>query len=183
MDKRLEQRFAQLYQSIAQQTVNMIFEEWDRVYLLGQVEKSPEYPMDAAPNPMLRTTFYYIDSKTKKSVRYTVVDEYMQEKEARDGIRKLSFTIYDLNKIFRKESGGDWGKVWDAMTFTMEKDGKFTIDYQYDSWETHRPISDKYTLDKETLWAYDTCGFKHKEGSIYRKRLDEYLRNERGEDV
>ena len=175
----MEEKLSAMYKSIAQQTVNLIFDNWDKIYLLGEVEKTPELPVDESVGYALKASYYYIDAESKEVIRG--IDEhanYISFSESQALNKELRNSIHDLNKVFRAESQGDWSKIWDAFTLTIDNTGKFSMDYHYNFKDEHEDIFDKYNLNREFVWAYRTCGFKAEEGHPYRTNLEKYLQDQ-----
>jgi len=180
----MDEKFSKIHNDILQQVANLVFMSWERIYILGEVEKTPEYQMCQAPPPMLRTSFYYTDSATNETCRgMSEIDKYMSFGKSKDCIRGINNTIYELNKIFRTEADGDWSKIWDAFTLIASPNGQFSIDYHYEFAANYQIITNKYNLEKEFIWAYETFGYKPKESHPFRRDLDNYLLNELGKNV
>lgn len=82
----------------------------------------------------------------------------------------------ELNKIMLEvldcfEAHGQ--APWEQMSLSVERSGKFKINYNYDVMTDQ----DGGQLVRELMWARNTFGYEPEEGGPERKVLDRYLSN------
>ena len=158
----MEDQLRDIYNRMAEHLSSMIPTEWDKVYLLGEVEKG---------QLSLSATFYFIETETKDIVRgIDIPDIYdISEKtyeKLQSGLREL---VLELNNCFKD----DGQELWEQVIFILDSDGSFDIDFKYDVMTS----GDGGASRRIVIWAYDTFGYKPKEGTYFREELDEYLRS------
>jgi len=156
MEKQLEQ----LYNKIAEHLDSMIPVKWDKIYLLGEVEKG---------QLSISSTFYFIESTTKHIVSWDDIPEKYDVSEQICGElqKKLTEMIFELNNCFKNNGQ----KLWEQMNFSLDNSGKFNIDFHYDVMNE----SDGGQLAREIIWAYNTFGYIPKDGTYSSRLLNKYL--------
>lgn len=156
----MEQELGVLYNELAQKIVSMIPVDWSKIYYLGEVEKK---------QMGWSSVFYFEESDSKVFVKsHNIPERYNVSQQVYDDLlEELNSILLKINKCF--EEGGQ--ALWDQMSFSLTSDGKFNVDFLYDK------ISDDDggQVKREVIWAYNSFGFKPKEGTFTRKLLDSYL--------
>jgi len=156
----MENQLNELYNKIANHLDFMIPTEWDKIYLLGEVEKG---------QLSISSTFYFIDSTTKQIVRgYSIPENYnVSEQTCSELQKRLTEMIYELSNCF-KDNGQE---LWERVVFILDNNGKFNINFQYNAINE----SDGGQLNREIIWAYNTFEYIPKDGTYSRRLLDKYL--------
>ena len=156
----LEERLSPLYPKLARQAVSMTPVEWDNLYYLGEVE-----PGKASYS----SVFYIRESKTGNIVRSNDFPKIYGTSKADYMIqwKMLNDTLLEIYQCFLDSEH----KPWEQLSLTLEKTGKFNVNFNYDSVHT----GSKGQPSREVLWAYQTFGYMPDEGSWMRKLLDEQL--------
>ncbi|MDR0444206.1 MAG: DUF600 family protein [Treponema sp.] len=153
----MEAKLHEMYGKIANHLNEMVPVEWDKIYLLGEVEKD---------QASWSAIFYCVESESGEIKRgpELMKEHEVQECHALD--RKLFRMILELNNCF-KEAGQE---LWEQVSFTLENSGKFDVQYFYDV--VHE--NDGGELPREVVWAHKTFGFNPPEGNYLRELLDKY---------
>ena len=155
-DETMEEKLNKVYNKIANHLNSVIPIEWDKVYLLGEVEKE---------QASYSATFYCIESGTKDIKRcFKLMDEHGIDDHIAH--KDLMYMILELNNCF-KDEGKD---LWEQVSFCLENTGKFNVEFFYDVMHEN----DGGGLPREVVWANKTFGFNPPEGNYLRKLLDQY---------
>ncbi|MDR0443213.1 MAG: antitoxin YezG family protein [Treponema sp.] len=153
----MEAKLHEMYGKIANHLNAMVPVEWDKIYLLGEVEKE---------QLSWSASFYCVESKSGEIKRGM---ELMKEHGVQDYhklINNLSRMILALNNCFKEEGQ----ELWEQVSFTLENSGKFDAQYFYDVMHEN----DGGQLPREVVWAHKTFGFNPPEGNFLRELLDKY---------
>jgi len=155
----MEKELAAIYSKIAQKLAEMIPVEWDKVYLLGEVEKG---------QLSYTATFYFIETETKYIVRGIEIPSIydVSEDEHDKSDSELCDLVFELNNCF-KDNGQD---LWEQAIFVLNSDGSFDIDYKYNVAKK----DDGGSNTRQLIWAYETFGYEPEEGSYFREKLEKY---------
>jgi uncharacterized protein (TIGR01741 family) len=161
--KKMENELRELYNKMAKQLSLMVPTEWEKIFLLGEVEKD---------QLSYSVTFYFIEKTSKDIVRcIDIPDIYNVSEERYDELDdELSGLILALNDCF-KNNGQE---LWEQVILVIDCDGNFNVDFRYDV------MVDTDPLEREIIWAYDTFGYVPKEGTYPREELDKYLSSKTG---
>lgn len=156
----MEQELGELYNELAQKIISMIPVEWNKIYYLGEVEKK---------QMSWSSVFYFEETSSKKFIKsHNIPDRYKVSQQIYDELLvELNSILLKINTCFEKNDQ----PLWDQVSFSLNSDGKFNVDFLYDK------ISDNDggQAKREAIWAYNSFGFKPKEGTFTRKLLDSYL--------
>lgn len=158
----MEKQLAELYNELATKLVSMIPEGWEKIYYLGEVE---------ANKLSWSSVFYFVNDKEKEVVKcHEIPEKYSVSEEI------YSQLLEEINKILTKiydcfiENGQE---AWEQLSFSINNEGDFNIDYLYGKMK-HSELGQ---MEREIIWAFETFGYKPKEGSYTRKILEKYISN------
>lgn len=156
----MEQELGVLYNELAQKVISMIPVDWSKIYYLGEVKKK---------QMSWSSVFYFEETSSKKFVKsHNIPERYKVSQQVYDGLLvELNSILLKINKCFEENEQ----TIWDQLSFSLNSNGKFNVDFLYDK------ISDDDggQAKREVIWAYNTFEFKPKEGTFTRKLLDSYL--------
>lgn len=157
---KMEQELDILYNELAQKIVSMIPVDWSNIYYLGEVENN---------QMSWSSVFYFKETSSNKFIKsHSIPETYKVSEQIYDELlAKLNSTLLSVYRCF----GENNQPLWDQLTLSLNSDGKFNIDFLYDKIKDY----DNGQVGREIIWAYDTFGFKPKEGTYTRKLLDSYL--------
>jgi len=148
-----------LYSKIANKINETIPARWDKVILFAEVSEDANevffyfYP-ESESKPIYNLDIplvYNIDKKQFKNLRY-VLNDYFEE----------------LWRAF-KRSNQD---AWTNLTLTLDKTGKFKIDYSYED------LSGTDAYERQIIWEYKHVGIYPEEGRP-KKIIEEYIEREK----
>lgn len=146
------------HRNIKQQAINIMVEEWDKIYLLGEIRKTADATLKANCNYTTKSSLYYVASKTQSIVRYASLNNKdAVSKALKDDAFKLACTVFDLYKAAEAIGAG---RTWDAIALTIEKSGSFEVTHYHDFELRYKALSEKFFIDTEFLWASDTFGYE-----------------------
>ncbi len=147
-----------IYQKLANTLNETIPEEWDKVYLYGEVN-----------DDMQTAYFNYFIKDSNESVYSHDIPELFEisEEEYHCLLDNLTEELYRLWQEFRK-SGQE---VWTSLTFILESTGKFKIDYDYTD------LSEASPRKQHIIWDYKYLGIMPRNDKD-RKIIEEYLETE-----
>ncbi|MGX7417239.1 immunity protein YezG family protein [Carnobacterium gallinarum] len=156
----MENKLGELYSELAQKIISMIPINWDRIYYLGEVEKE---------QLSWSSVFYFEETDSKIFVKsHNIPEKYSVSQQIYDEL------LVELNslllKIYRCFEENDQ-PVWDQLDFSLTSNGKFNVNFLYDKISEN----DSGQAKREIIWAYNSFGFKPKEGTFTRKLLNSYL--------
>ena len=155
-------KLTELYNEIADTIRSIIPVEWDKVYLLGEVEKE-----QASYN----STLYYIEFESGNVIRAqdahgkSIADPTYDYET--DPFMRLCNLVLELNTCFI--DGGE--EAWEQLTYTLEKNGKYKAKYLFDA--MHK--DDGGQSAREVVWAYKTFEFIPSEGSYFHDLFKKHL--------
>lgn len=156
----MEKELAKLYNELATKLVSMIPEGWEKIYYLGEVESN---------KLSWSSVFYFVDDKAKEVIKsHEIPERYNVSEEIYNQL--LEETSEILIKIYDCfiENGQE---AWDQLSLSVNNEGDFNIDYFYEKMKD----SDFGQMEREIIWAFETFGYKPKEGSYTRKILEKYI--------
>ncbi|MDU4961560.1 MAG: DUF600 family protein [Sporomusaceae bacterium] len=126
-------KMEQLFQKIARALINIIPEEWDKIYLYAEIRDGYEkvffyyYPEGSS------SAIYSLDITNKHNI------DKRQFNEREDHLYNCFSELYEEFKIQKQEP-------WTNLTFTLDSAGKMKIDYGYDD------ISQVSSVEKQEQW-------------------------------
>lgn len=156
----MENILAGLYSKLANHIVSMIPGDWESVYYLGEVEKA---------RSSWSSVFYfkdpnrgeYVDSNSIPQI-YQVPDSIYMNLWLQ--LNNILLEVYDCFAANEQP-------LWEQMSFSLDKTGKFHVDFFYDVMNN----KDGGQLIRELMWAHNTFGYEPAEGSPEKKAIDNYL--------
>ena len=142
------------YGKIANKLDEMIPIEWHKISLFAEIGTG--WSSTAFYFLTNNNTYHWSDIFEKLSINEDIVD----------------MRLYELNKII-EELWEEFNKVnldsWNAITFDLESNGRFKVNFNYD--EPNREMS---RFEKEDIWAYRKLGIIPK-SKFQKKLLKEFL--------
>ncbi|MCL1976067.1 MAG: antitoxin YezG family protein [Firmicutes bacterium] len=158
----MEKQLSVLYGQITELLSSMIPTDWDKIYLLGEVEKD---------QLSYSSTFYYTDSDTKNIVKcVNILNIYDEDEDTFiEALSELGDLIFALNNCFKENEQ----ELWEQVVFVLDNDGSINIDYKYDVMVE----DDGGQMGREVIWAYDTFGYIPDEDSYEKVLLDKHLKS------
>ena len=160
----MEQQLATLYNKLADKIISMIPVKWNKIYYLGEVEKG---------KLSWSSVFYFEEINSKEIVKsHGIPEKYnVSEKIYDELLDELDVILIEIYDCFIKNNQ----EPWEQLSFELDMAGKFKIDYLYNKISN----TEDDQLQREIIWAYETLGFKPKEGSYTRKILEKYIANKK----
>lgn len=135
----MEERLNEIYGKIANTLNETILEEWDKVYMYGEVSED------------VRETFFYYFTPNKGEPVYShfIPDIFkIDEMEYYKSLEQLLDSLKELWLEFKNNEQ----EAWTNLTFIIESSGKFKIDYDYTD------LSDIDPNEWQILWEYKHLG-------------------------
>lgn len=150
-------KMAEIYGEIANKVNDIIPDEWEKVWLYGEVlDDSSE-------------VYFYFYSITRKKIIYShdIPNEYkVNNSMYEDLLFELVDIIQELNLEYKENNES----VWTNLTFLLDNTGKFNIKYNYDD-----IIKSKFTAgERQIIWEYEILGVEP-EVEQYKEMLNKYL--------
>ncbi|MBN2909202.1 antitoxin YezG family protein [Polycladomyces sp. WAk] len=151
-----------MYQTIAQTVIEMIPEEWMKVYLYGEVMEGVQ-----------RTFFYYFPKASKEPVYFLDIIELFEVNE--EEFEQLREQLNDHLKSLWKEFKQSGHEPWSTFMIVFDHTGKFNAEYGY------KDLSDPATdfFERRLIWEYKYLGLIPKD-DFARRILEEYLKDTEG---
>ncbi len=155
----MENKLSEFYLELGEKLVSMIPTDWEKIYYLGEVEKS---------RLSWSSVFYFEESNTNKFIRsHSIPDIYgVSEKIYNQLLRELDEVMLKIYDCFVDEKQ----EAWDQISLSIDNKGRFNIEYLY-----NKIVNGTSQVSREVVWAYETFNLIPKEGSFRRKILDKYL--------
>lgn len=154
-DEKLN-RIGRKYQQIAQLVNDMIPEEWERVYIYGEMEKDGG------------TNFFYYDPKKGKEPVYSldIPDLFeINEDEYEERDDQLYSALEDLWNEFKDSEQ----EPWSTFIMTFDTSGKFDVKHGYEDLSESGPFQRLLAFKYKYLGIVPTDDYA-------KKVLDEYLK-------
>ncbi|MEC1551570.1 antitoxin YezG family protein [Bacillus haynesii] len=151
------EKMEKLYQEIAEGINEIIPTEWEKVYLYAEIlDDSSE-------------VFFYFNVPQNKDYIYSHnIPEHFNVSE--DIYDELLFELHDLFEDLQNEFKQNNPEVWTNLTLTLERNGKFSINYNYDDVIK----SDLNGSQRQIIWEYKNLGITPNDEDNIRF-LEEYL--------
>lgn len=136
---------------------NMIPEDWDKVYIYGEVTEGAG-----------SVAFYYSPLNENKYIFSTDISDRFDINE-----NEFNKDEYELLKLFEQlqsefiKSGQE---AWTNVTIYLESSGKFKIEYDYTD------LSDVSDYDRQIVWEHKYLGIMP-EDEDDKKIIEEYLKS------
>nr|WP_255711598.1 immunity protein YezG family protein [Pelosinus baikalensis] len=123
----------QLFEKIAKALINIIPEDWEKIYLYAEIRDGYE------------KVFFYYYPKGSNSAIYSldITDKYNIDKKQFD---ERENHLYDCFGELYKEFKTQGQEPWTNLTFILDSTGKMKLEYGYDD------ISQKSSVEKQDEW-------------------------------
>mgnify|MGYP003733658919 CR=1 FL=1 len=133
----MEEKLNEIYGKIAEALNDVIPEKWDKVYMYAELVED-----------VSEVFFYYYPTRSNKFVYCLDIPELFEinENEYDNLMDKLTDELYTLWYEF-KNNGQE---QWTNLTFILESNGKFKIDYDYTD------LSEASPRKQHIIWKYDS---------------------------
>ena len=142
------------YGEIANQLNQMIPVEWIKIAMLA---------IDTGLSSAVYFYFYTIDGKAHYSS--AIPDEYNVSQEI---YNNFVSELRNINAEFREEFVKASIEPWESMTFILNADWSFSINYSYDT------NIEMGKFERRVIWAYEELGI-YPEDEFEKEILEEYL--------
>jgi uncharacterized protein (TIGR01741 family) len=148
-----EAKLASIYTKIAQTVVETIPEEWDKVYLYGEIAEGVQ-----------KSYFYYYPKDVDKPVySHNIPQLFNMDEEDYD---KLWYQLLDyLQELWNEFKHNE---KWTNLTFVFDSNGNFKVDYDYED------LSNADDYERRLIWKYKYLGLIPEDDDD-KKFLEEYL--------
>ncbi|RMB01379.1 uncharacterized protein (TIGR01741 family) [Thermoactinomyces vulgaris] len=161
MDTPFEIQLEKLYQQIGETIVEMIPEEWEKVYLYGEVGDGYCYAY----------FYYYPKNSTSPAYFYDITEKLNVPKNEFHKLRSQLFDhLVELWETFKEHDQ----EPWTNLTLFLDSSGKIKIHFDYED------LSDANPLHRRIIWKYQYLGMIPEEQED-REFLEEYLKKEKEE--
>ncbi|MCL2353466.1 MAG: antitoxin YezG family protein [Defluviitaleaceae bacterium] len=147
----------ELYGKTANHISNMIPVDWEELYCMGVVTQ------DGASSAV----FYFREEGQQEFIRsYDIAKTYDESEEMHNELKgELRAIVVEINECFEDHDQ----KLWDILTFKLNSEGAFNIDFEYDSTN-----NDRGPLERELIWAYENFGYIPP-SNYFKKLLDKHI--------
>lgn len=148
-------KMEEIYQKIADTVNETILEDWDKVYVYASIREG------------FQEVFFYYYPTDKQYPIYSldIIDYFDVDEDLLDELRyKLTEHFEELWEEFKNQGQ----EVWSSLTFILNNDGTFKIDYNYE--DLLQSENDQY--ERMIIWRYNYLNVKP---SQERKRDNEIL--------
>jgi uncharacterized protein (TIGR01741 family) len=152
------QNIEKYYTKIAEKIDCIIHEEWSKVYIYSEVLKD-----------VVKVYFYYF---SKNDDSQPIYSQNMPELFGIDE-NEFDMSLLHLADCFRElwqEFINNEQEPWTNITFILESNGKFKIDYDYTD------LSEASPREQHIIWKYKYLGIMPK-NEYGKKVIEEYIRN------
>lgn len=150
-------RDKELFGAIANKVSEMIPDEWEKIYLYGEVLSGS------------RVVYFYFKPINDDTIVYAhdIPSKYNVDKKIyRQLLLELISIIAELHNDYKL----NYGNEWTNLTFVIEKSGHFHVDYNYDD-----ILKSKYSDgQRQIIWKYEVIGI---EPSLeeHKQLIEDYL--------
>lgn len=127
------QKMEQIYQEIASALVNIIPEDWNKIYLYAEFREGYK-----------KVFFYYYPETQAKPVYSLDITELFDIEE--DEFDELESELYNCFSRLREEFKEQNQEQWTNLTYILDNTGKMNINYGYED------ISEISPVDKQDKW-------------------------------
>ncbi|NLL06494.1 MAG: DUF600 family protein [Clostridiaceae bacterium] len=135
----MEERLNTIYGKIANKLNDIIPEQWDKIYMYGEVSED------------VRETFFYYFTPSKDEPVYSHYIPNVFNINEMEYYKSLE-QLLDLLKELWLEFKNNDQEAWTNLTFVLESTGKFKVDYDYTD------LSEADPNEWQILWEYKYLG-------------------------
>lgn len=153
----MEERLNEIYVKIAETINETIPEEWDKVYVYGEILEDVQ-----------RAYFNYYPTGSNESVYSHSIPQLFEISQ--DEYKKLWYELVkNLSELWQvfKNNGQE---PWTNLTFILESTGKFKIDYDYTD------LSEASPSKRHLIWDYKYLGIMP-EDEDDKQIIEEYIKS------
>ncbi len=146
-----------IYSKIAKKIVQMIPEEWARVFVYGEILEDVQ-----------KGFFYYLTKDGNQPIYSYYIPKLFGVPKEKYGEQREEFlnSLQELWEVFKRSAE----PVWTSMTMILESTGKFKIDYDYED------LTEADDHERLIIWKYKYLGLIP-EDEDDKEFLEEYLKN------
>ena len=135
----MEERLNEIYGKIAETLNDTIQEDWNKVLLYGRILED------------VREAFFnYYPAGSDESIYSHDIPELFEIGE--DEYRKMWYQLLDNLSELWQEFKNNGQKQWTNLTFILESNGKFKIDFDYTD------LSNANDSERHLIWDYKYLG-------------------------
>lgn len=145
-----------IYNKIAKKIVQMIPEEWTKVFIYGEILEDVQ-----------KGFFYYLNKDGNQPIySYYIPKLFGVTKEKyREQREEFLNSLQELWEVFKRNDE----PAWTSMTMILESTGKFKIDYDYED------LTEADDYERLILWKYKYLSLTP-EDEVDKEFLEEYLK-------
>ncbi len=134
-------QLGKIYQKIANTLNETIPEEWDKVYMYGEVVED-----------VSEAFFNYYPKGSNESVYSHNIPEEFEISE--DEYNKLWMQLLDNLEELQNAFKNNGEEIWTNLTFILDSAGSFKIDYDYTD------LSESDDMERHIIWDYKYLGIE-----------------------
>lgn len=152
----MEDKLNGIYVKIAETLNEIIPEEWSKVLLYGEI------------NEDIRTAYfnYYPNGSHESVYSHDIPNMFnISKSEYKELLRQLLDDLEELWQVFKKNEQ----EAWTNLTFILESNGKFKIDYDYTD------LSESSPHRQHIIWDYKYLGIMPEDDDD-KKVVEEYIK-------
>lgn len=153
-----EEKLNDIYYKIADTLDEIIPESWDKIYMYGEVLKGAK-----------EAYFYYYPSEGNNQIVYSQ-DIPKKFNISKTEYYKLLLQLVDNITELWTEFKNNELEPWTNLTFILESNGEFNIDYDYTD------LSEANPIERHIIWKYKYLNIIP-EDERYKKFVDEYIKS------
>ncbi len=153
----MEEKLNQIYIKIAKSLNEAIPEEWDKVYMYGEISEDAQ-----------KTFFNYYPAGSNESVYSLDIPDLFDISE--DENDDLRYQLLNILEELWQEFKNNGQEVWTNLTFILESTGKFKIDYDYTD------LSEASPSENHLIWDYKYLGIMP-EDEDDKQIVEEYIKS------
>ncbi|AMA73476.1 antitoxin YezG family protein [Aneurinibacillus thermoaerophilus] len=152
-----EAKLGSIYQAIAQNIIETIPEDWDKVYLYAELTEG-----------VRKSYFFYYPVESDEPVYSHDIPELFDINE--NEYDQLWYQLLDLLKELWDEFKVNSNQPWSNLTLILDNEGNFKIDYSYND------LSKADPHEQQIIWEHKYLGLIPEDDDD-REFLEEYLKS------
>lgn len=149
------QAMENLYQKIANQVNEMIPEDWEKILIYAEVSEGAT-----------EVFFYYYPEGKEPVYCFNISNIFEIDEEKFDDMHDELMEYFEQ---LWEEFKNNKQELWSNLTFILDNEGKFKIDYNYDD------LSQAIGYKQQIIWEYKYLGIVP-EDKVDKEYLDNYLK-------
>jgi uncharacterized protein (TIGR01741 family) len=127
-----------IYNDIAEKTSSIIPVEWKRAIIYSEIEDESNQ------------TYFYFTTASDKLIYCLDIPELFDIEI--DKFDELMFALEDSLEKLHKEFNIEGLKEWTSITFSINSDGQFNIEYGYND------LKEQDSYEQQIIWKYEKLG-------------------------